>query len=101
MPRQLFGIVASAFFIASALADEPAALSVKEVTAKVRPSVVVISFAGRDGSRQGLGTGFIIDKSGLIEKNLHVIGEDRPISVQKSDGTSLAVNALNASDRVI
>src|SRR5438045_8474413 len=88
-------------FVAGAAADEPPALSVKQVTAKVRPSVVVISFAGREGSRQGLGTGFVIDKSGLIATNLHVIGEARPISVQRADGKSLAGKAVHASDRAL
>ncbi len=101
MPRQLFLFVASTFFAVGAAAGEPPALNVKEVTAKVRPSVVVISFAGRDGSRQGLGTGFVIDKSGLIATNLHVIGEARPISIQTSDGKSLMVKAIHASDRAL
>jgi regulator of sirC expression with transglutaminase-like and TPR domain len=101
MNRPLFAFVASTLFVATSAAEGPAALSVKEVTAKVRPSVVVISFAGRDGSRQGLGTGFVIDKSGLIATNLHVIGEARPISVQTADGKSLSVKAIDASDRAL
>ena len=101
MSRQLILFVAIMLFVAGAAADEPPALSVKQVTAKVRPSVVVISFAGREGSRQGLGTGFVIDKSGLIATNLHVIGEARPISVQTADGKSLAVRSIHASDRAL
>jgi serine protease Do len=101
MLRQLFLFVASVPFVASVAAAEPAALSVKEVTAKVRPSVVVITSAGREGSRQGLGTGFVIDKSGLIATNLHVIGEARPISVQTADGKSLTVKSIYASDRAL
>jgi serine protease Do len=81
--------------------DGHAPLSVKDVAAKVRPSIVVISFAGREGSQQGLGTGFVIDKSGLIATNLHVIGEARPISVQTADGKSLPVKAIHASDRAL
>ena len=101
MSCQSVAFGALAIFIAGASAEEPVALSVKEVAAKVRPSVVVISFAGREGSRQGLGTGFVIDKSGLIATNLHVIGEARPISVQTADGKSLAVKAIHASDRAL
>src|SRR5437763_724866 len=101
MSRQLILFVASMLFVAGAAADEPSALSVKQVTAKVRPSVVVISFAGREGSRQGLGTGFVIDKSGLIATNLHVIGEARPISVQTADGKSLPLRSIHASDRAL
>src|SRR5262245_9743865 len=76
-------------------------ISAKVVTAKVRPSVVVISFAGREGGQEGLGTGFVIDRSGLVATNLHVIGEARPISVQTADGKPLAVKAIHASDRAL
>src|SRR5205085_9221455 len=43
----------------------PAPLSAKEIAAQVRASIVTISYAGREGTQQGLGTGFVIDKSGL------------------------------------
>src|SRR6186713_2321151 len=95
-------VLAAIACLSSALAAaEPAALSVKEITAKVRPSVVVITFAGRDGARQGLGTGFVVDKSGLIATNLHVIGESRPIAVHTADGKSLTVKSVHASDRAL
>src|SRR3954453_18413427 len=81
--------------------DGREAPSVKDAAAKVRPSVVVITSAGREGSRQGLGTGFVIDKSGLIATNLHVIGEARPISVQTAEGKSLTVKSIYASDRAL
>src|SRR4051812_13649325 len=84
----------------SADAAEPSR-SAKDLAAQLRPSIVVISYAGRDGNQQGLGTGFVIDKSGLIATNLHVIGEARPISVQTADGKSLAVKAIHASDRAL
>src|SRR5262245_22866274 len=77
------------------------ALSVKDLAAKVRDSIVVIGFAGREGTQQGLGTGFVIDKSGLIATNLHVIGEARPISVQTAGGKTLTVKAVHASDRAL
>src|SRR5262245_61956125 len=80
-------------------AQEP--LSVKGLAAKVRDSIVVISFASGEGSQQGLGTGFVIDKGGLIATNLHVIGEARPISVQTAAGKTLTVKAVHASDRAL
>src|SRR6185295_19659493 len=82
-------------------ADDALPLSVKDLAAKVRPSIVVIGFAGREGSQQGLGTGFVIDKTGLIATNLHVIGEARPIAVHTADGKSLPVKAIHASDRAL
>ncbi len=53
---------------------------------KVRPSVVVITVRGRDGKREGLGTGFVVSADGLIATNRHVIGEGRPIRVETADG---------------
>jgi serine protease Do len=78
-----------------------APLWVKDLAAKARPSIVTISFAGREGTEHGLGTGFVIDPAGLIATNLHVIGEARPISVTTADGKSLAVKSVHASDRAL
>lgn len=96
-------LLASAVLLVPLLAagEESSSLSVKALAAKLRPSIVVITYAGRDGAQQGLGTGFVIDKSGLIATNLHVIGEARPISVQTADGKSLPLKAIHASDRAL
>jgi len=93
----IVGCVASA---TSASAAEPAApASVEELTKRVRQSVVVVTFEGREGDQQGLGTGFVIDAAGLIATNFHVIGEGRPIAVQLADGSRHAVTEVTASDR--
>ncbi len=73
--------------------------SVEELAKTVKPAVVVVSFRGRDGERQGLGTGFIIDAQGLVATNLHVIGEARPISVRLMDGREFEVTAVHATER--
>ncbi|HEY2411258.1 MAG TPA: transglutaminase family protein [Pirellulaceae bacterium] len=100
MPRLAYA--SFVFLLALAVhAEETPSLSTKDLAARLRPSIVVITYAGRDGNQQGLGTGFVIDKSGLIATNLHVIGEARPISVQTADGKSLAVTAIHASDRAL
>ncbi len=70
-----------------------------ELVAELKPSIVVISFSGRDGKQEGLGTGFVVSEDGLIATNLHVISEGRPISVQFADGTKRDVVAVQASDR--
>src|SRR5262245_49321104 len=82
-------------------AGESGPLSVKDLAAKVKNSIVVISQGGREGGQHGLGTGFVIDKSGLIATNLHVIGEARQIAVQTADGKPLVVKAVHASDRAL
>lgn len=75
------------------------AKSVEQLVAQVKPSIVVVTFDGRDGERQGLGTGFIVDSRGLIATNLHVIGEARPIQVQLADGRKFDVTSIEATER--
>ncbi len=82
-------------------AGENAPRSVEELTALVRKSVVVVSFEGRDGKQQGIGSGFVISEDGLIATNLHVLGEARPISVQMADGKKYPVKAVHATDRTM
>jgi regulator of sirC expression with transglutaminase-like and TPR domain len=74
--------------------------AVEQLVEKVRKSIAVITFAGRDGKRQGLGTGFVVDSDGLIATNLHVIDEGRRISVQLGD-QHYEVTSIHASDRTL
>ncbi len=102
----VWAAIASCSVTCGAWAEEPApppaqAASVKELAAKVRDSIVVVTYAGREGNQQGLGTGFVIDKRGLIATNLHVIGEARPIEVRSAAGKKLPVKAVHASDRTL
>jgi len=80
-------------------ADPAAPPSVEELAKRVRQSVVVVTFEGREGTQQGLGTGFVIDAAGLIATNHHVIGEGRPIAIQLADGSRHPVTEITASDR--
>jgi S1-C subfamily serine protease/regulator of sirC expression with transglutaminase-like and TPR domain len=73
--------------------------SVEDLVKHAKPSVVVITTVGREANQQGLGTGFVISKDGLIATNLHVIGEGRPLAVQTHDGRKLQVTEVHASDR--
>ncbi|MFO0879162.1 MAG: tetratricopeptide repeat protein [Gemmataceae bacterium] len=61
--------------------------------------MVVITIRGRDGKSEGLGTGFVLSREGLIATNLHVIGEGRALSVETADGTQHEVTAIHATDR--
>jgi len=75
--------------------------TVEQIAEQVRESVVVITHAGRDGNRSGLGTGFVVSSDGLIATNLHVIGESRPISVQMADGSKKEVISIHATERAL
>jgi regulator of sirC expression with transglutaminase-like and TPR domain len=81
-------------------ADTPAkALTVEELAEKLRPSVVVLTVQGRDGKREGLGTGFVVSADGLVATNFHVIGEGRAVTAETADGKKHEVTAVHASDR--
>ncbi|NQV26904.1 MAG: trypsin-like peptidase domain-containing protein [Rhodopirellula sp.] len=106
----LVALLISTLFQPSIFADEseakPPAVddsdmepTVAALAERVRQSVVVVSFSGRDGKQQGLGTGFVVSADGLIATNLHVIGEARPIEVQFADGRTFAVTAVHATEK--
>ena len=93
--------LSSAFLLAATAEDaarEPFQ-SVEDLVKHAKPSVVVITSVGREANQQGLGTGFVISKDGLIATNLHVIGEGRPVAVHMHDGRKLEVTEVYASDR--
>ena len=73
---------------------DPAALA-----KQVRPALVAIQPAGRDGETAGIGSGFAISADGLIATNFHVIGEGRALKVETSDGRELEVTGVHAWDR--
>lgn len=75
--------------------------TVQQVARDARDSIVVVTTTDRDGDESGLGTGFVIDATGLIATNLHVIGEARPIWVQLRSGTRYEVTEIHASDRTL
>lgn len=75
----------------SSIADKvsPSVVSV-EVTAQAQPLEGLFGLPGRQPVMQGAGTGIIIDKSGLIVTNRHVVpaGASK-VSVTLADGTKL------------
>jgi serine protease Do len=85
--------------VTQATTKPPMDKSVEELAAHAKKSVVVVTFTGRDGQRQGLGAGFILSEDGLIATNLHVIGEARPIRVELHDGRKFDVSAVHATER--
>ena len=85
---------------ASPETSQPAALpSVEALTERVRPAVVVITAASRDGRSDALGSGFVISSDGLVATNHHVIGEGRSLRVQLADGRTFEPTSVYASDR--
>jgi serine protease Do len=65
-----------------------APLSFAPIVRAADPSVVTIRTvvtAGGGRAREGVGTGFIIDKDGTILTNNHVVGDAKSVSVRLSD----------------
>jgi len=85
---------------ATAIAAEVDTKSHRPLIAKIRPSVMTIRVSGRDGDAIGLGTGFVIDSTGLIATNFHVIDEGRPFTIETAAGKQLQVLSVEASNRV-
>ncbi len=83
--------------------------SIADVVAQVKPSVVAINtevvsydFFNRPFTQEGAGSGWIIDKDGLVVTNNHVVEGAKTITVTTGDGTSytadvdsIATDALN------
>jgi serine protease Do len=72
------------------------------VVARVRPGVVAITtetpvrFFGRTFTQEGAGSGWIIDSSGLIVTNNHVIEGARTVTVTMEDGRAFKAVSVKA-----
>jgi len=73
--------------------SEPKTLTPKQIVEQSKPAIVRIE---ADGER--LGTGFVIDSTGVIATNLHVVVGAREIRIRTLDGTVLLVGAVLALD---
>ena len=72
---------------------------IADVVAKVKPSVVAITtevisldFFNRPFTQQGAGSGWILDKSGIIVTNNHVVEGASSITVTMDDGSTYTVD---------
>ena len=79
--------------------NAPALPSIADVVAKVRPSVVAINtevitydFFNRPSTQEGAGSGWIIDETGIIVTNNHVIEGAESITVTLADGRIFSVD---------
>lgn len=73
--------------------------NIADVVAKVKPSVVAITtevvtvdFFNRPLTQEGAGSGWVLDKNGIIVTNNHVVEGASSITVTMDDGTSFTVD---------
>ncbi len=73
--------------------------NIADVVAKVKPSVVAITtevvsfdFFNRPFTQQGAGSGWILDKNGIIVTNNHVVEGASSITVTMDDGSTFTVD---------
>jgi len=86
-------------------------LSFAPIVKNADPSVVTVSIVGREvevspfshrrraREMKGLGTGFIIEKDGVILTNNHVVAEADQISVKLSDDREFDARIIGAISR--
>src|SRR3954470_11135415 len=97
MPRWICAL--AIFILAQTRAAEPRSRTVEEITDKAKPSVVVITQLARDGTVEGVGSGFVVSRNGLIATSLHVIGEGRLVEIRFANGEKFSATGIEAWDR--
>lgn len=67
-------------------------LTPKDIVQRSSPAIVRVEAQGPDGEQ--FGTGFIVDKSGIVATNFHVIKGTSDIKVKLNDGTHYPVQSV-------
>jgi len=84
-------------FAAGAARSEP--LSVREVAERAEKGIVFISSRNSFGEITGLGSGFVIDPSGLVATNYHVIKQASSAWARFRDGTEVEITGYRVLDK--
>ncbi|HEY4312671.1 MAG TPA: trypsin-like peptidase domain-containing protein [Pirellulales bacterium] len=83
-------------------ADKPkpvAGAPLEDVVEYVKHGIVKIETSDSLNNRRGLGSGFVIDRSGLVATNYHVVSDASKADVVFNDGTRFGVEGYLAIDR--
>jgi serine protease Do len=70
-----------------------ARLTAKDIVQRASPAIVRI-----EAGPEKIGTGFILDKTGVVATNLHVVVGESAIKIKLSDGTQYAVTQIDGLD---
>lgn len=77
----------------------PAGAPLEDVVEYVKHGIVKIETSDSFNNRRGLGSGFVIDPSGLVATNYHVVSDAAKADVVFNDGTRFGVEGYVAIDR--
>jgi len=74
-------------------------LDLAQLFAKTSPSVVTLTVYTATGRKIGQGSGFIVDKSGVIVTCLHVIADAATVEIQSPDESTHIATAVIRTDK--
>jgi hypothetical protein len=77
----------------SAATPPPARLTAKDIIQRSSPAIVRV-----EAGNEKVGTGFILDKAGLVATNLHVVIGESAIRIKLLDGTQYPVTQIDGLD---
>jgi S1-C subfamily serine protease len=93
-------IVIIAFILSGILpANVRGQVSLAPLVKKIQPSVVTITTFNTSGESERLGSGFFVNKDGLVVTNYHVVEGAYRIIVETSNGTKYNVRTVIDSDK--
>jgi S1-C subfamily serine protease/thiol-disulfide isomerase/thioredoxin len=69
------------------------------IVREVEDAIVFITSRDHFGTSGGLGSGFVIDRSGLVATNYHVVQNASSVAVKFKNGTEVAVAGYRALDK--
>jgi S1-C subfamily serine protease len=72
-------------------------LTAKEIVQQSTPAIVFVEVTG-EGDTRGTGTGFILDKTGLIATNFHVVAGMKTIKIKLYGGETYEVQQIAGID---
>src|SRR5262245_41979419 len=67
-------------------------LTPKDIVQRSTPAIVRVEANGLEGEQYG--TGFFVDKSGVVATSLHVVKGTQEVNIKLHDGTRIPVTAV-------
>src|SRR5262245_9853066 len=81
-----------------AVSSSDRSMTVEQVVKKIGHGVVLLTTFDSQNNKSGIGSGFVIDPSGLVATNFHVLRGASSASAEFIDHTDVMVRGLRASE---